>query len=118
MRTILVCALLFGAMALFSTPETLLLAQDKKKDKDKAGAGIGMIEISEGKDGKFRFTIRDADGKFLANSGANNFASEKEARAGVDEFRAVVAKAKVALLPKKADDKDKKTGDKKKDKEK
>jgi hypothetical protein len=100
MRTFIVCVLMLGALALFSVPATVTAQKDKGK-----GAG-GTIEISEGKDGKFRFTVRDAEGKFLANSGANNFATEKEARAGVEEFKAVVAKAKVSVAKK--TDKDKK----------
>jgi len=105
MRSFVVCVLMLGALAVLHVPTTpTLVAQDKKKDKDKGGAGT--IEIHEGKDGKFRFTVRDAEGKFLANSGANNFATEKEAKEGVVHFQAAVAKAKVVTLPK--DDKDKK----------
>jgi uncharacterized protein YegP (UPF0339 family) len=111
MRKLAVCALMLAFMVgLSQTSAPRLLAQPPKKDKDtkkdtkksKAGSAAGTIEISEGKDGKFRFTIRNAEGKFLALSGAH--ASEKDAKAAVEELREVVADAKVT---KKAKDKDK-----------
>jgi len=84
-----------------------------QKDKDKKKGGPGTVEISEGKDGKFRLTIRDADGKFLALSAAH--ATEKEARAAIDELRDALAKAKVVV--KKAEkEKEKKTDKDKKEK--
>src|SRR5262245_31151897 len=102
MRKLLVCVLMFGLLAgLSGTAVPVVVAQATKKDKDKdkdtkgAKAGAGTIEVSEGKDGKFRFFVRNADGKLLAMSGPTGFASEKDAEKGIDELREVVAKAKV-----------------------
>ncbi|MCC6421404.1 MAG: hypothetical protein IT429_24455 [Gemmataceae bacterium] len=66
----------------------------------KKGGAAGVIEVGEGKDGKFRFFVRDGDGKLLAMSGPGGFASVKEAEAAVDRLKEVVSKAKVAILKK------------------
>lgn len=108
MRKLFVCFVLTAAMLAFSVPSSApLLAQAKKDTKDKdtksktAKTAAGVIEIGEGKDGKFRFFVRDEDGKLLAMSGPGGFASEKEARAAIDSLKEVVAKAKVTTLAKK-----------------
>ena len=86
------------------------LAQDKKEVKDKVvkdkkdvtkPATGGVIEISEGKDEKFRFFVRDAEGKLLAMSGPGGFATAKDAQAAIETLKQVVAKAKVTTLKKK-----------------
>lgn len=115
MRKVLVCAMLFGAMTAFTaaTPSSAL-AQGDKKEKDtkkaKKAAATGTIEIGEGKDGKFRFFVRNEDGKLLAMSQPpGGFETEKDAMTAIEEFREVVAKAKVAKAAKKVDkEKDKK----------
>jgi len=73
---------------------------DKEKgDKDKGDKEkAGKIEISEGKDMMFRFSVRNSEGKFLANSGANKFATKEEALKGVELFKAAVRDAKVEVL--------------------
>jgi uncharacterized protein YegP (UPF0339 family) len=111
MRKLLVCVLMLGLMAGFSgMTAPVVLAQAKKKDKDKdtkkgTKAGAGYIEIGEGKDGKFRFFVRNEDGKLLAMSGGAGFASESDAKKAIEELREVVAKAKVTKA--KPKDKDK-----------
>ena len=74
----------------------------KKGDKEKGEKGekdtpkkAGKFEISEGKDKMFRFSIYDGEGKFLANSGANKFATEEDAVKGIERFKAAVKDAKV-----------------------
>jgi uncharacterized protein YegP (UPF0339 family) len=106
----LVATVALLAIVCAATNPTALAQKDK--DKSKKG-GAGTVEIGEGKDGKFRFTVRDADGKFLALSAPH--ATEKEARAAIEELREALVKAKVTL--KKAE-KDKDTKKEKKDKEK
>ncbi len=73
----------------------------KKGDKDAPKKGMavkaGIFEISEGKDKMFRFSIRDSEGKFLANSGANKFATEEEAIKGAEYFKSVIKDAKVEM---------------------
>ncbi|MGD9713071.1 MAG: hypothetical protein AB7V46_13510 [Thermomicrobiales bacterium] len=84
MRTLLVSVLLVGALLVFNTaPVPSLQAQGKAKkdkDKDKKVSKAGVIEIGEGKDGKFRFFVRNGDGKLLAMSGPGGFASKKQRR--------------------------------------
>ena len=74
----------------------------EKDDKDAPKKGekaepkkAGKFVVSEGKDKMFRFSIYDGEGKFLANSGANKFATEEEATKGVAAFKAVVKDAKI-----------------------
>jgi len=73
----------------------------KKGDKDapKKGATVkaGIFEISEGKDKMFRFSVRDSEGKFLAGSASNKFATEEEARKGVEAFKAAIKDAKIVV---------------------
>jgi hypothetical protein len=95
MKKLLGIVFLSGAVALttFSTSDTL--AQGKKK----AAAG-GTIELKESKDGKYRFTVRDADGKYLGGSSTPH-ATEKEAKEAAEELKAVIATAKYVSVPKK-----------------
>jgi len=87
-----------AARAAVDELKTVLAKAKLTKEKDaKKDRGAGTIEISAGKDGKFRFSIRDAEGKFLAGSGPQGFESEKAAKADLDDFKAVLAKGKVVL---------------------
>lgn len=82
-------------------------AQEFAGAQTKKGAEpAGVIEIGEGKDGKFRFTIRDDEGKFIAQSGPVGFATFKDAEAEVTRLKAILAKAKV-VMKEAAKDKDK-----------
>ncbi len=108
MQKLLACFLLLGSIVALSgidAPHSVAQAtkKDAKKD-DKAGAGT--IEISEGKDGKFRFGVRNAEGKYLGGSGPIGYATEKDARTADDELKQVLATAKITT--KKGDGKDKK----------
>lgn len=76
-------------------------AQDKKDVKKGAKAAAGVIEINEGKDGKFRFLIRDGEGKLLAMSGPGGFDKREEAVKAVETLKDVLPGAKVAA-PKKS----------------
>ena len=89
---ILVLAVLFVVRA--AVPA---VAQDKKGGKKDVA---GVIQISEGKDEKFRFFVRDGDDKLLAMSGPGGFATVKDAQEAIDELKAIVAKAKVVVLKK------------------
>lgn len=87
----------FGGLALSVAP-----AQDKKADKKgdkkadmKEGKTTGgTIEVSEGKDGKYRFSVRDADGKYVGGSAVGH-ATREEAVKAVDTLKAVIITAKV-----------------------
>jgi uncharacterized protein YegP (UPF0339 family) len=67
-------------------------AQDKKGKDTKAAA---VIEVNAGKDGKYRFTIRDAEGKYLAGNTVG-FETREAALKAVDNLKAALANAKVA----------------------
>ncbi len=86
---------------------------DTKKDTKKAAvAKASIVKIGEGKDGKFRFSIYNADGEFLAMSGANTFDSKADAVKGLEELKAALKETKVEYLE------SKKVKDKEKDKDK
>ena len=51
-----------------------------------------------GKDGKFRFSIYDADGSFQAMSGANTFDSKEAAAKGLDALKAALTGAKIEFV--------------------
>ena len=90
---------------------------DSKKDTKKAAvAKASTVKIGEGNDGKFRFSIYDADDKFLAMSGANTFESKADAVKGLQELKDALKETKIEYLEsKKVKDKEK---EKVKDKEK
>ena len=67
-------------------------AQDKKdKGKPKETKKAGTIEIAAGKGEKFRFFVRDSEGKLLAMSGPGGFATEKDAEKAVETLKEVIA---------------------------
>jgi uncharacterized protein YegP (UPF0339 family) len=111
MRKLFVCAVMLGVMSLLAGGAPSTAFAQGKKDKDKEGkktmkaAAAGVIEIGEGKDGKFRFSVRNADGKYLAGSAA--YATEKDAREAIEELKEVISKAKVTHKAKTDKDKDK-----------
>jgi len=100
MKKLVACLLLVCAIAALNvTQRPLSVAQDVKKDavkKDDKGAA-GTIEISEGKDSKFRFSVRNAEGKYLGGSGPVGFATEKDARAAIDDLKKVLITAKITI---------------------
>ncbi len=74
------------------------IAQGTKKDKDKTTTkGTGHFEIGKSvKDNEYRFTVRDADGKYLGGS-TTPHATEKECRDAIEVFKKVVAGATVTM---------------------
>lgn len=77
-----------------------LIAQGKKSGDKSASGKTGTIELVESKDGKYRITIRNGEGKYLAGSPVGH-ETEKEAREVAEELRSVIANAK--FVSKKAD---------------
>jgi uncharacterized protein YegP (UPF0339 family) len=51
--------------------------------------------VTEGKDGKFRFTVRSGDGKLLAMSGPTGYADEKAALKAIEDLKTALKTAKV-----------------------
>jgi uncharacterized protein YegP (UPF0339 family) len=76
-------------------PSDQAAAQGKKK-------ATGVIEIGEGKDGKFRFFVRDDEGKLLAMSSPSGFESVKDAQEAIGTLKEVISTAKVTTLKKDA----------------
>ena len=113
--TKLLCSLVLfaGMTGLVSSGSLgLALAQDKKdtkkdvtKDAKTTKAVPAVIEVNEGKDGKFRFFVRDADDKLLAMSGTG-FATREDAVKAIEKLRDALPTAKIAA-PKKEEKKDK-----------
>jgi hypothetical protein len=105
----LVLAALFLTVGVRPDPVIAQAAKkdDKAKDKDKKDKkeAKGVIEIAKGKDDKFRFFVRDGEGKLLAMSGPGGFATPKDAEEAIDHMREIVAKAKVHVKDKDKDDK-------------
>lgn len=73
---VLMSALAFGTIAVSSAQEKAVKspaspvagAQDKKKDDKKDKKKVGTVEIYTDKGGGFRFRIKSADGKILAQA--------------------------------------------------
>ncbi|MBN9523156.1 DUF1508 domain-containing protein [bacterium] len=101
LSSVLVAALVAGLATVGPSP-----AQDKKKDaKTAQPVKGGVVEVNESKDGKFRFTVRDADGKYLGGS-ATGYATKDDAVKAVAALKAALATAKIEFGKK--DEKDEK----------
>ena len=111
-KTLVGGILLFGLVVTAGVPSPdAAVAQAKKEDKAgkdaKAGKAkketadkAGVIEVTKGKDDKYRFFVRDADGKLLAMSGPGGFATVKDAEEAIAQLKETVAKAKVSVSDK------------------
>ena len=85
-------------------------AQEKKGTTAKKEAGTdskksssGVVEISEGKDGKFRFSVRDGENKYVGGSGPIGFESKEAAAKAVQSLKDTLSNAKITYPAKKAD---------------
>ena len=98
MRKYIAAAVLSAGLLVASTAtNSNVLAQgDKAKVKVKEAPAGGHIEVGKGKDGKYRFTVRDADEKYLGGSTVGH-ATEKECLEAIEMFKKVVATAKVSM---------------------
>jgi uncharacterized protein YegP (UPF0339 family) len=106
MRRFHLAVLLMAALLGVSASDSLL-AQDKK-DPPAKGKGP-IIELNESlKDGRFRFVIRDAEGKYLAGSLVNGYATEKDALKAIEDLKMALSKGKLVKQKKGAEEKDKK----------
>jgi uncharacterized protein YegP (UPF0339 family) len=83
---------LVTAMAVVSVA-ALSVAEAQEKGKKSTGKSTGIVEVSEGKDGKYRLIIRDNDEKFLATSAA--FATQAEATKGIEKLRDALENPKI-----------------------
>src|SRR5262245_3685909 len=94
MKKLMGAMFLMAAMVLMASGTPNTLAQGKKGSK-------GTIELIESKDGKYRFSVRDADGKYVGGSAVGH-ATEKEAREAAEELKKVLATA--TYVSKKSED--------------
>jgi uncharacterized protein YegP (UPF0339 family) len=94
MRQVVVClALLALFIGIAAVPNNVASAQKDAK--------APYIEVAEGKDGKFRFTVRTGGSRLLATSGPTGFATEKDALKAIEDLKTALKTAKV-MPPKKA----------------
>ncbi|MBX9581704.1 MAG: hypothetical protein K2X87_15485 [Gemmataceae bacterium] len=107
-RSTLVVAAVAGLLAAAGQPTAA------QKKEAKAGKP-GTVEVKQGKDDKYRFTVRDADGKFLAMSGPTGFATKAEAVKALDALKAALDGAKVVDKGAGKDDDEDMKDEKKKD---
>ncbi len=97
-------ALMTALTGLSATALSVSTAQDKGTAKKTDKKATGTIDIGEGKDGKFRFFIHDADGKSLAMSN-HGYETRADAVKAVGELKDIVAGAtKIGTAKKKLDD--------------
>jgi uncharacterized protein YegP (UPF0339 family) len=97
LSSVLAAALVAGLVTLGGTSP----AQDKKKDaKTQPAKGGGVVKVSEGKDGKFRFSVYDADEKFVGGSGPVGYATKEDAAKAIDGLKATLATAKIEYAKK------------------
>ncbi|MFM8931473.1 MAG: hypothetical protein ACKOS8_06300 [Gemmataceae bacterium] len=97
---VLTLATVIGSLALAP------LATNAQEKKSTAKKGTGVIQIQEGKDGKFRISVRNNENKYLAGSPVG-FETKADAQKAVEELKDVISEAKVVFPPKaqpKADD--------------
>jgi hypothetical protein len=86
MKHLLVVMVLAAACLLLGADTSNTRAQTKRAAK------AGTVELVKSRDGKYRFNIRNADGKYLGGSTVGH-ATEKEARDAVEEMKRVLATA-------------------------
>src|SRR4051812_38515708 len=98
MKKLLAATFLTAAIMMLAQGNTSTFAQAKKA---KASTKTGTIELIESKDGKYRFSVRDAEGKYLGGSAVGH-ATEKEARAAAEDLKSVLATA--VYVSKKSDE--------------
>jgi uncharacterized protein YegP (UPF0339 family) len=105
MRRTMLGGLVLAALILTvgnTVPDTAVAQakKDTKAAKDKRDAKVGVIEITKGKDDKYRFFVRDGEHKLLAMSGPGGFETPKDAEAAIEQLKEVVARAKVNVKDK------------------
>src|SRR5271165_1087408 len=87
MRKLLGAMFLTGATFLVVSGSADTMAQGKK-----GATKAGIIELIESKDGKYRFSVRDADGKYVGGSAVGH-TTEKEAKEAAETLKKVIATA-------------------------
>src|SRR5262245_51656993 len=107
MKRLLIALVVLGAFLLLVTNTGDTQAQGKKP-----AAKAGTIELIKSRDGKYRFSVRDAEGKYLGGSAVGH-ATEKEAKEAVEELKKVLGTATYVSKASEAAEDAKDTKDKK-----
>jgi uncharacterized protein YegP (UPF0339 family) len=94
--SVLAAALVAGLVTVGGTSP----AQDKTKKTTQPAKGGGVVKVSEGKDGKFRFSVYDGDEKFVGGSGPVGYATKEDAAKAIDGLKAALASAKIEYVKK------------------
>lgn len=103
------CLALVAAMLAVSV-FALSIAEAQEKGKKATGKTTGIVEVNEGKDGKYRFNVRDNDGKLLAQSALTGFATKDDAMKGLEKLKDALENPKITTGKKAAGGKDKDKG--------
>ncbi len=96
----IVLASLFSvsALGIVSLSNPAALAQGAKgKAAQKAKLVTGSIIIKPDAKERFRISIKNDDGKTLLMSAGNGFATEEEAKAAIEDIKAILANGKVTV---------------------
>lgn len=101
-----------GTPFLTNAQEKKATVQEKKAANAKKEAGSdskkspsGVVEITEGKDGKFRFSVRDGENKYVGGSGPIGFENKESAAKAVQSLKDTLSNAKITYPAKKAESK-------------
>lgn len=76
------------------------LATNAQEKKSTAKKGSGVIRIQEGKDGKFRISVRNSEDKYIAGSPPSGYETKADAQKALEELKTVISEAKVVYPPK------------------
>lgn len=88
-----------------TTPEKKAATTKKEAGSESKKSSSGVVEISEGKDGKYRFSVRDSENKYVGGSGPIGFESKEAAAKAVQSLKDVLSNAKITFPAKKAESK-------------
>jgi hypothetical protein len=101
MRNLVSAGVVVALFLVAGAPSPVTVSAQNTKKPAASAAAAGVIEIGEGKDGKFRFFVRDGEGDLLAMSSPRGFASADDTKAAIQKLKEVVRTAKVTALKKK-----------------
>lgn len=112
-RTLALATLLAGATSAVTVAPAQEKGKPAKKDEDdkkadkKKAKKAGVVQINESsKNGKFYMSIRDAEGKFLAQGGPSGYENKEDALKALEAIKQALENPKIEYNAKKADDKE------------
>ena len=88
-----------GLVAILGTASIVIPMQEGAAQPKKKSEKIeGVVQIKEGKNGKFYFTVRDGDGKLLAMCSPAGFKSADDATAMIETLKQTLEVAKIETV--------------------